>query len=103
MGTFLDVEGASRAANRLESAAKEATAAADRLEQVVREIRVLTDHGYGNNVSTLIELLQKAEQQRSDEVERLNEVLASVDASTDLETARRRAFQGRSGNQQERK
>lgn len=61
MTTYLDTEGANRAAARLEQAAKDANAAADRIEQAVRELRALTDHGYGNNVCTLIELLQKAE------------------------------------------
>ncbi len=56
----LDVEGANAAARRLENAAREATYAADRIQQVVQEFRALTDQGYGNNVCTLIELLQRS-------------------------------------------
>jgi hypothetical protein len=65
MTAYLDTEGANRAASRLESAAKDANYAAGRIEEAVRELRALTDHGYGNNVCALIELLQKAEESRS--------------------------------------
>lgn len=56
---YLDVEGADRAAIRLERAALSANSAADRLEEATRQIRFLTEDGYGNNVCRLIELLSK--------------------------------------------
>lgn len=37
----------------------DATRAADRIEQAVRELQCLTGNGYGNNVCSLIELLQR--------------------------------------------
>ena len=56
MNPYLDVEGAERAAHRLESAAKEAIQAADRIEEAIRQFRFLTDSGYGNNVERFIEV-----------------------------------------------
>jgi len=61
MAAFLDVEGAERAARRLESAAESAHRAADRLEEVTRQLTVLVGSGYGNNVETLIEKLTNYE------------------------------------------
>lgn len=58
--SFVNTEDMHRAARRMEDAAKEATQAADRLEEAVRQMRLLTDSGYGNNVETLIELLRNA-------------------------------------------
>ncbi len=57
MSTFIDTEGMSNAARRMEFAAREATHAADRIEESVRQFRILTENGYGNNVSILIEQL----------------------------------------------
>ena len=54
----LNAEDAHRAANRLEAAAKSANDAADRLEEAVRQMRTLTDSGYGNNVERFIEAAQ---------------------------------------------
>lgn len=58
MTPYLDTEGAMRAARKLEDAAQEATRAADRLETVLHQLRVLTEDGYGNNMCALIELLR---------------------------------------------
>lgn len=58
MTPYLDVEGAMRAARKLEDAAKEANRAADRLETVLYQLRPLIDDGYGNNMCALIELLR---------------------------------------------
>lgn len=55
----LNAEDAHRAASRLESAVKDAMNAAERIEEAVRQFRMLTEDGYGNNVTRLIELLSK--------------------------------------------
>lgn len=55
----LNAEDAYRAASRLESAAKDANNAAERIEEAVRQLRMLTEDGYGNNVSILIEKLSR--------------------------------------------
>jgi predicted deacetylase len=57
LSAYLDVEGANRAAHRLECAAQDAKNAAARIEDAVAQLRALTEDGYGNNVSRLIELL----------------------------------------------
>lgn len=49
------------AARRLGDAAIEANRAADRLETVLHQLRVMTEDGYGNNFCKLIELLQDNE------------------------------------------
>jgi len=59
MSTFLNTEQMENAAYRMRDAAIEANRAADRLETVLHQLRVLTENGYGNNVSRLIELLSK--------------------------------------------
>lgn len=61
MNPFLDVEGANRAASRLEDAANKASRAADRLNEATQRLTVMLEPGYGNNVSKLIELLEKQE------------------------------------------
>jgi hypothetical protein len=59
--THFDTEAAENAAYRMERAARSANEAADRLEEVLRQLRVLTEDGYGNNVSQLVALLQAQE------------------------------------------
>lgn len=59
MSQFINVEAMETAAYRMRDAAAEANRAADRLESVLHQLRVLTEDGYGNNVTALIELLRK--------------------------------------------
>jgi len=47
------------AARRLEDAARSANQAADRMETVLHQLRMMTEDGYRNNVTRLIELLSK--------------------------------------------
>lgn len=54
-------EGQLRAAYTMRDAAQEMSMAADRLETVLHQIKVLTEDGYGNNVTVLIELLRSVE------------------------------------------
>lgn len=59
MSQFIDTEAMTTAAYRMRDAAMEANRAADRLESVLHQLRLLTEDGYGNNVTTLIELLRE--------------------------------------------
>lgn len=63
MSGFVDVEGMQNAARRMEAAAESSRNAAERIEEAVRQLRILTEPGYGNNVEKLIELLEKQEAQ----------------------------------------
>lgn len=55
---YIPTETLERAASRLEEAARQAHQAADRIESLLHQLRVLTEPGYGNNVSLLINLLE---------------------------------------------
>jgi hypothetical protein len=57
MSTYINTEAMERAAYRIEQAATSAHQAADRIESALHQLRVLTEDGYGNNFSRLIELL----------------------------------------------
>ena len=60
MSNYVDVEGLEKAAIRAERAATALNQAADRVEEAVRQLRMLTENGYGNNTERLIELLSKS-------------------------------------------
>jgi hypothetical protein len=62
MSVCLDVEGANRAAARLEAAAEKAQRASDNIESAIHRLTLMVEPGYGNNVSRLIELLEKQEE-----------------------------------------
>lgn len=57
MSAFINTEAMERAAYRMEQAVASANQAADRMEYALHQLRVLTEDGYGNNVSRLIQLL----------------------------------------------
>ena len=57
----IDTESLVWAARKFQDAALEATRAADRLEQVLHQFKVMTEDGYGNNFTKMIELLEKNE------------------------------------------
>jgi len=57
MSTYINTEAMERAAYRMEQAATSANQAADRMESALHQLRALTEDGYGNNISRLIELL----------------------------------------------
>jgi len=59
MSAYINTEAIESASYRLQRAADEANRAADRLDYVLHQLRILTEEGYGNNVSRLIELLSK--------------------------------------------
>ena len=62
MSAYLDVEGAEHAARRLESAASEATRAADRLDDAINRLTALIGSGYGNVAERLLEALEKQQE-----------------------------------------
>jgi hypothetical protein len=57
VSAFINTEAMERAAYRMEQAVSSANQVADRMESALHQLRILTEDGYGNNVSRLIELL----------------------------------------------
>jgi|GEM_PF-6723344 len=61
---FVDTEAMSRAAARMIQAAERIERSVSNLEDTRRRLCELTEPGYGNNVTRLIELLEAAEAAR---------------------------------------